>query len=86
MVKHSHRATVQLAREMADGYTLTELQDLVVDLNSRLPAGYNLNYDDIGGETVRSKTRELVLWCQRRNVLQTLIETVQAVCPTIDLG
>jgi hypothetical protein len=71
---------------MADGFTLAELQDLVVDLNGRLPAGYSLNYDDIGGETVRGKTRELVLWCQRRNVLQTLVEAVQAVRPTIDVG
>lgn len=84
VVKLTHQVAVQLARDMADNFTLTELQDLIVDLNGRLPAHYRVNYDDIGGETIRGKTRELVLWCQRRNMLQALIEAIQAARPTID--
>ena len=84
VVKHTHQVAVQLARDMADNFTLTELQDLIVDLNGRLPAPYRVSYDDIGGETIRGKARELVLWCQRRNMLQALIKAIQAARPTID--
>lgn len=43
VVKHTHQVTVQLARDIADSFTLTELQDLVIDLNGRLPAPYRVN-------------------------------------------
>jgi DNA-directed RNA polymerase subunit RPC12/RpoP len=86
VVKHTHQVTVQLVRAIAEDFTLAELRDLIVDLNGRLPAPYQVSYDDIGGTTISGKARELVLWCQRRNVLDALIEAVRTVRPTIDLG
>jgi hypothetical protein len=62
------------------------MQDLVVQLNAELPAPYRLQYDDVPGNSQKSKARELVLWCQRRKVLQELVDVVLSVRPSAELS
>lgn len=86
VLKNSHQFASKLYRIIDENFSLDELQDLVMRLNQVLPDWIHLDYDDIAGTSQQSKARELVLWCRRRAVLQSLADTVLSVRPSIDLS
>jgi len=77
---------VKLYRAIARDFDLDGIQDLVKRLNGRLPASYDLDYENLPGTGDVGKARELVQWCRRRKCLQTLVDTVLSVRPSIDLS
>ncbi len=84
--KNSHQFASKLYKVIDENFGLDELEDLVMRLNQVLPGQTSLDYDDIPGTSQKSKARELVLWCRRRAVLQSLADTVLSVRPSIDLS
>ena len=85
IAQDSHSFASKLFRAIDDSFDLDEPRDLVVRLNEALPDGHTLQFEDIQGSTQKSKARELVLWCRRRNVLQPLVDTLRSMRPEIEL-
>ena len=56
----------QLRQKIEKHFNLDEVKELVFELA--------INYENLPGETLRSKSRELVNYCQRHNLLQKLVE------------
>jgi hypothetical protein len=57
---------VALRNQISSNFNLSELKDLCFDLK--------INYENIAGETLNDKARELVAYCNRRGLLQSLVE------------
>ena len=55
----------QLRTQMVDAFSLNDLQDLCFELG--------IEYDNIGGNTLRNKTGELIEECMRRDLLLQLL-------------
>lgn len=72
---NSAAAKVAINKALRSAYNLAEFKTLVFDL-SGLPsfAGKELKFDDLGGDSLADKTRELVLWCERRCRVNDLVE------------
>ena len=59
----------QTLRQLLDqGYSLSELRDLCFELN--------VDYDDLGGEGKAAKARELVTYCERRQMVAALVALI----------
>jgi hypothetical protein len=86
VAENSRQFTVKLMRALVDNFDLDEIRDLVVRLNAVLPEPYSLEYENMSGSSDIAKSRELVLWCSRRNLLQLLVDTVLSMRPSIDLS
>ena len=86
VAEDSRQFTVKLMRALVDNFDLDEIRDLVVRLNAVLPEPYSLEYENMSGSSDIAKSRELVLWCSRRNLLQLLVDTVLSMRPSIDLS
>ena len=86
VAENSRQFTVKLMRALVDNFDLDEIRDLVVRLNAVLPEPYSLEYENVSGSSDIAKSRELVLWCSRRNLLQLLVDTVLSMRPSIDLS
>jgi hypothetical protein len=66
----------QLRQRLADTFSLDELQTLCFELD--------IEYEDIPGVRLEDKTRELVLYCRRRNLLIPLLHYCQKVRPLVE--
>ena len=86
VAEYSHQFVVKLYKAIANNFDLDGIQHLVTLLNGRLSASYGLGYENLPGSTDVAKARELVQWCQRRKCLQSLVDTVLSVRPSIDLS
>jgi len=86
VAEDSRQFTLKLMRAIVDNFDLDEIRDLVVRLNAVLPEPYSLEYENMSGSSDIAKSRELVLWCSRRNLLQLLVDTVLSMRPSIDLS
>ena len=82
---YSRQFTASLFRAISRRFTEAELKDLVLQLNAVLSEPYHLTYDDLTGEEKRSKARELVMWCERRRLLQELLDLIYAVRPSFQI-
>jgi hypothetical protein len=60
------RSLGTLRQNVEKYFNLDELRNLAFDLG--------INYENLPGETLRAKSRELVDYCQRHNILDDLIE------------
>jgi hypothetical protein len=67
-------ATVR--NQMARAFDLSELKTLCFDLN--------INYQDLPGETLNDKIRELLKYCFRRDRISHLISVLKKTRPNID--
>lgn len=65
-----------LRRNLEASFNLDELRELSFELD--------INYENLGGETLRAKTIELVGYCQRRGLLSRLIEVCSRLRPSTD--
>ena len=86
VAEDSRQFAGKLMRAIVDNLNLDEIQDLVIRLDGALPEPYRLEYENLSGSSDIAKARELVLWCQRRRLLQLLVDTVLSVRPSIDLS
>ena len=86
VAEDSRQFTLKLMRAIVDNLNLDEIRDLVVRLNAALPKPYSLEYENLSGNSDIAKARELVLWCQRRRLLQLLVDTLLSVRPSLDLS
>jgi hypothetical protein len=84
-VDYGRKFTATLFRAIARHFTEAELRDLVLQLNAVLSDPYHLTYDSLAGEEKRSKARELVMWCERRRLLQELLDVIYAVRPSFQI-
>lgn len=75
----------RLHRAIDNHFTEEETRDLVFELSGALPAASRIEYDDLAGRGQGAKARELVLWCQRRSLLQELVDVVYSVRPSIEM-
>ena len=82
----SPQFAVKLYKAIANNFDLDGIQDLVERLKVKLSAPHQLNYENLPGSRKLDKARELVQWCQRRRLLQPLVDTVLSVQPSIDLS
>jgi uncharacterized Zn finger protein (UPF0148 family) len=83
--EYSRQFTTRLYRAIDESFTTEEMKELVVLLNGKLSGPYRLDYDDIPGNNQRSKALALVQWCERRMILQDLVDVVVSFRPTISL-
>ena len=83
--EYSRQFTTRLYRAIDESFTAEEMKELVVLLNGKLSGPYRLDYDDIPGNNQRSKALALVQWCERRMILQDLVDVVVSFRPTISL-
>jgi DNA-directed RNA polymerase subunit RPC12/RpoP len=86
VAEDSRQFAVKLMKAIVDNLDLDEIRDLVVRLNAALPEPYSLEYENLSGSSDIAKARELVLWCQRRRLLQLLVDTLLSVRPSLDLS
>ena len=77
---------VKLYKAIANNFDLDGIRDLVESLKDKLSAPHRLDYENLPGSRNLDKARELVQWCQRRRLLQPLVDTVLSVQPSIDLS
>jgi uncharacterized Zn finger protein (UPF0148 family) len=82
---YSRQFTASLFRAIARHFTEAELRDLVLQLDAVLSEPYHITYDDLAGGEKRSKARELVMWCERRRLLQALLDVIYAVRPSFQI-
>lgn len=85
---YSHDFAVALVYAISDSFSsLDDIADLIVMASGLMHLNsYNrLTYDTIAGNSARSKARELVMWCQRRVVLQELVDACLTLRPNIDI-
>ena len=85
IARNTRAFAVKLYRALSTSFTGEELQDLIVRLNEVLPPPYALDVDNLAGNNNVAKARELVTWCQRRGVLQQLVETALVIRPSLDI-
>jgi DNA-directed RNA polymerase subunit RPC12/RpoP len=85
VVEDTRAFASKLYKAIGANFDVEELQNLVVRLGEVLPAPYTLDYGNLGGDNKLSKSRELVLWCRRRGLLQTLVDGVLEVRPSLEL-
>jgi len=86
MAEDSRQFTMKLMRAIVDNFDLDEIRDLVIRFDVALPEPYRLEYENLSGDNDIAKARELVLWCQRRRLLQLLVDTVLSIRPSIELS
>jgi hypothetical protein len=84
VVDNSHKYSSLLARAMRETFNLAELKDITIQMNRNLPAGYVCDPDGFPS-TKPSYVLELVMWSQRRGVLQILLNTALEFRPTLYL-
>jgi transcription elongation factor Elf1 len=84
-VDYGRQFVSKLYRAIDSHFTENEMRDLVVELNGKLMAPYFVDYDDLAGGGQRAKARELVQWCQRRKLLQELVDAVHSIRPSIKI-
>jgi hypothetical protein len=65
-----------LRQRLEQYFNLDELKELTFDLE--------VNYENLPGETLRSKTRELVNYCQRHNMLPRLVALCASLRSSVD--
>lgn len=75
----------KLYKAISANFNIEELRNLVVRLDETLMPPYTLDFDNLGGNNNIGKSRELVLWCRRRKLLQTLVDVVLEVRPSLEL-
>ena len=85
VVEDTRAFASKLYKAISANFDVEELQDLVVRLGEVLPVPYTLDYGNLGGNNKLSKARELVLWCRRRDLLQTLVDVVLEMRPFLEL-
>jgi hypothetical protein len=83
--EYSRQFTSRLYRAIDESFNTEEMKELVVLLNGKLSGPYRLDYDDIPGNNQRSKALALVQWCERRMILQDLVDVLVSFRPTISL-
>jgi hypothetical protein len=83
--EYGREFTVKLRKALDEHFTTEETKELVLQLNGVLPDPYKLQYDDLPGTSQSAKTLELVLWCERRLLLDKLVAVVQSMRPTLKL-
>jgi len=71
-----NRGLALLRRNIESYFNLEELKTLCFDLG--------VNYDNLAGETLSGKSRELVNYCQRHNLLPDLLALCQESRPEVD--
>lgn len=62
----NNRGLATLRQNIENAFNLDELQNLAFDLG--------IKYENLPGETIRAKSRELVNYCQRHALLRLLVE------------
>lgn len=72
-------------KAISANFDVEELRNLVVRLDEVLAPPYTLDYDNLGGNNNIGKSRELVLWCRRRGLLQTLVDVILEARPSLEL-
>jgi hypothetical protein len=65
-----------LQRNLEVSFNLDELRGLCFELD--------VNFENLGGETLRTKTIELVSYCQRRQLLSRLVAVCLGLRPSLD--
>jgi uncharacterized Zn finger protein (UPF0148 family) len=83
--EYSRQFTSRLRKLIDEYFTEDEMRDLVAQLDAVLTAPYRIQYDDLPGRSQSSKALELVKWCERRQLLQALVDVVHAMRPSIEL-
>ena len=71
-------ALATLRRNIEAYFSLEELQDLTFELGIR--------YENIAGNTLRAKTRELVIYCDRNGFVDLLLTTLVAERPSVPIN
>ena len=71
-------ALATLRRNIEEYFSLEELQDLTFELGVR--------YENIAGETLRAKTRSLVIYCDRNGLIELLLTTLQVERPSVPIN
>ncbi len=71
-----NRGLALVRRSLETYFNLEELKTLCFDLG--------VNYDNLAGETLAGKSRELVNYCQRHNLLPDLLALCQEARPEVD--
>ena len=83
-VEYSRQFTSRLRKLIDEHFTEDEMRDLVAELDAVLTAPYRIQYDDLPGRSQSSKALELVKWCERRQLLQALVDVVHAMRSSIE--
>ena len=83
-VGYSRQFISRLRKLIDEHFTEEEMRELVARLDAALTAPYRIQYDDLPGRSQSSKALELVKWCERRQLLQTLVDVVHAMRPSIE--
>ena len=71
-------ALATLRRNIEAYFNLEELEDLTFELGIR--------YENIAGETLRTKTRELVIYCDRNGLVESLLTTLEQQRPAVPIN
>jgi hypothetical protein len=71
-----NRGLAGLRQKIEEHFNLDELANLVFELN--------INYENLPGETLQAKSRELVNYAQRHNILRRLVELCAALRSHVD--
>ncbi|MCB8945303.1 MAG: hypothetical protein H6658_16270 [Ardenticatenaceae bacterium] len=66
-----------LRRNIEEYFNLEELQDLTFEIGIR--------YENIAGDTLRAKTRELVIYCDRNSLIELLLTTLERERPSVPI-
>ncbi len=71
-------ALATLRRNIEEFFNLEELQDLTFELGVR--------YENIAGNTLRAKTRELVIYCDRNGLVEKLLTILEQERPSVSIN
>ncbi len=70
--------TVALHKEMAQAFSVSDLENLCFKLG--------IDFEEVGGSGKSGKAREIILYCQRRGMLEALVDACQEERPNIAWG
>jgi hypothetical protein len=71
-------ALATLRRNIEEYFNLEELQDLTFELGIR--------FENIAGDTLRTKTRELVIYCDRNGLVEQLLVILERERPSVSIN
>lgn len=73
--KHEHQKVLRVIELVSESFNRVEIRELCFD--------FNIEYDDLPGESRSEKVFELVSYFQRRNTLDVFIEWCQKLRPKV---
>lgn len=80
----SHGFVVALLRAMQGQVSLSDVQLICPIISGRVR--FTVDFENLGGSGANDKKRELILLCQRRGILQELVDALLEVNPRFEVS